>query len=162
MRQEYQDSTDKTFFQKEPGSRNLDKGKALVQPARYKEVMQYKCKPVNPACNELQHQDLESRCEGLAGAFPKNDIHSLSVKAKQLVAENAVRAGFEPRNFFIKSSSKPSPHIVKGSPSGKFSCDSDCLGYQNRNICSHVVAVAFNQKKLPQLLSHFPRASATL
>lgn len=164
VRKEYEKSIDRTFFQKGPGNRSSPSKKAIVQPSRYKEVLQYKCKPAihaNVTFNQQQRphpglENMESICnDGLAGSFTKKDIHSLCEKAKQLVEDNAVKEGFEPHTFFIKSSSKPTPHIVKSYPNGKFLCDSDCLGYKTRMICSHVVAASFTQNKLQQCISQF-------
>lgn len=167
VRKEYEKYIDRSFFEKDPGNRTLSSKKAVVHPQLYHDVLKYKSKPPNSAhmgsgARNLQvHKDspnlenMESLCqEGLSALFTKNDIHSLTGKAKQLVLDKAVREGFEPQNFFIKSSSKASPHIVKSSADGKFVCDSDCLGYKTRKICSHVIAVAFTKNKLEQFLTH--------
>jgi hypothetical protein len=168
VRKEYEEYIDRSFFEKNPGNRTWSSKKAVIQPERYKEVLQYTSKPPSSAhkgsgAHDLQvHDDsrglekMESLCqEDLAGSFTRNDIHSLTGKAKQLVSDKAIREGFEPQSFLIKSSSKASPHVVKSSPNGTFICDSDCLGYKTRKICSHVIAVAFTQNKLQECLSHF-------
>ena len=174
VREEYRDSIDRSFFQKNPGNRTWPTKKPLVQPSRYNEVLKYKCKPASSATSASSarvHQPqiggpdidiVETLChESLAGLFTKNDLKSLTAKAKQLVKDNTVREGFEPNTYFIKSSSKPAPHIVKSSSNGKFLCDSDCLGYKARKICSHVIAVAFAQNKLPQFLAQFTTSGSS-
>ena len=44
---------------------------------------------------------------------------------------------------------------MKKLASGMFACDKECLGYKTRNLCSHVVAVAFHKNQLQEFLSKF-------
>lgn len=135
------------YKSKSPSSAQVDNGSQHVQTQ-----------------NDSQDlENIESLCqEVLAGSFTKNDIRYLTAKAKQLVSDKATREGFELQSFFIKSSSKASPHIVKSYPSGNFMCDNDCLGYKTRKLCSHVIAVAFTQNKLPEFLAHFKNSKSTV
>ena len=104
---------------------------------------------------------MDALCQESLVSFNKNDIRSLTNKAKNLITENTVREGFEPHTFFVKSSSKTNPHLVKSSPNATFTCDADCLGFKTRRVCSHVIAVVFTQKKLSQFLSQFSKAKNT-
>lgn len=161
VRKEYEKYKDDTFFRQNPGNR-VNKGKAIVQPESYRDVLNYKSKPSNSRNSDHNSErrnlenagDIESLCQKeLAGTFTKSDIQAVAVKAKNLVVEKGITAGFEPHTLFVKSTSKASPHLVKSS-SGKYMCDNDCLGFKTRNICAHVVAAAATQGKLKEFLAN--------
>jgi hypothetical protein len=99
---------------------------------------------------------LERLCkEELKEIFTAKDVKALSTKAIQLVSENAIREGFQANTYFVKSSSSPSPHSVKHCPMAKYVCDKDCIGFNTRKICSHVVAVAYKKNNLKEFLRCF-------
>ena len=53
----------------------------------------------------------------------------------------------------VLSYSGKMPHMVTPKKGGDFSCDSNCPSWKSMGICSHSVAVAEVNKKLPQFLS---------
>ena len=82
-------------------------------------------------------------------------MQALSAKATQLVLEGSIREGFDRNSYFVKSTSSSNPHTVKKSSLGKYACGKDCIGYRTRKICSHVVAVAYNNNQLQECLQYF-------
>ena len=101
-------------------------------------------------------EKLDSVCKHvLQGVFSGKDIQALPAKATQLVEEGSIRDGFDSQSHFVKSTSSSSPHTVKKLASGLFACDKECLGYKTRNLCSHVIAVAFHENELQEFLFKF-------
>ena len=95
-------------------------------------------------------EKLDSVCKHvLQGVFSGKDIQALSAKATQLVEEGSIRDGFDSQSHFVKSTSSSNPHTVKRLASGLFACD------KTRNLCSHVIAVAFHENQLEEFLSKF-------
>ena len=101
-------------------------------------------------------EKLDSVCKHvLQGVLSGKEIQALSTKATQLVEEGSIRDGFDSQSHFVKSTSSSNPHTVKKLASGLFACDKECLGYKTRNLCSHVIAVAFHENQLQEFLSKF-------
>ena len=101
-------------------------------------------------------EKLDSVCKHvLQGVFSGKDIQALSAKATQLVEEGSIRDGFDSQSHFVKSTSSSNPHTMKKLASRLFACGKECLGYKTRNLCSHVISVAFHENQLQEFLSKF-------
>ena len=55
----------------------------------------------------------------------------------------------------VASTSRTTPHIVQKQKKGGFKCDTQCPMYSSYKLCSHIVAVAEQQKMLKELVGIF-------
>ena len=62
----------------------------------------------------------------------------------------------------VVSSSGKRPHLVSPCKGQVFKCDNDCLNFKSMSICSHTVAVASCQNKLPQFVNALGKAKKAL
>ena len=94
----------------------------------------------------------------LEGQFSREEISSLSEKAKALIYNKGLREGFLTGSFLVESgASLPrSVHILK---SGKCSCS--CSFFRRNSICHHCVAVAIHTGRVKQIVASFPGRSLT-
>jgi len=91
--------------------------------------------------------------------IPLSCLQGIWDKAEQLITSaNAITPapGQEPEARMVLSYSGNMPHMVLPKK-GEFCCDSKCSNWKAVGICSHTVAVAEVNHKLPQFLSHKKR-----
>ena len=86
--------------------------------------------------------------------IPFTCLEGIWVKDKQLIAtEGAIVPAQLPEARMGLSYSGKAPHMVTPKKGGDFSCDSSCPNWKSLRICSHSVAVAEINGKLPQFIS---------
>ena len=121
--------------------------KVHVDPRRYKQVKDYR---PTPKVTAPSHRDADSELcimYELTERFSPDDIKSLLEKVKILI-NDGVRKGFDESTFIVKSSSQPTPHIVKALSKSGYACDKNCMGYKSRKICAHTIAASFFNKDI--------------
>ena len=84
----------------------------------------------------------------LEGQFSREELSSLSEKARALIHNNGVREGFQMGSFLVLKS-------------GKCSCSCSCTFFSRNNICHHCVAVAIHTERVEQIIASFPGRSLT-
>lgn len=87
---------------------------------------------------------------------PLNCLEGIWAKASQLMNNNnaiVLAPGQDPEACMVLSYSGKVPHMVTPKKGGEFCCDSSCPNWKAMGICSHTVAVAEVNNKLPQFLS---------
>ena len=107
--------------------------------------------------------DLESASKQVN--IPLKCLEGIWGKASQLITlDNAIvpAPGQDPEARMVLSYSGKMPHMVTPKKGGDFSCDSNCPNWKSMGICSHSVAVAEVNKKLPQFLSAKKRRKANV
>lgn len=52
------------------------------------------------------------------------------------------------KDRIVKSSSSPTPHVVRAKKSGQFACDDKCPNWKSLRICSHTVAAVEDNSQL--------------
>ena len=76
-----------------------------------------------------------------------------------MIEDDAIRNGFETGSFLVRSSSSTTPHYLKRLSNGKYTCDKACLGFNTRNICSHVLSVAHRESDLKYFLQMYKKGN---
>ena len=97
--------------------------------------------------------------------IPLKWLEGMWGKASQLItSDNAIipAPGQDPEVRMVLSYSSKMLHMVTPKKGGYFSCDSNCLTWKSMGICSHSVAVAEINKKLPQFLPANKRRKANV
>ena len=93
--------------------------------------------------------------------MPFSCLEGVWTKASQLIrTTNAIvpAPGQDPEARMVLSYSGKAPHMVLPKKGGEFCCDSNCPNWRAMGICSHTVAVAEINNKLPQFLSNAKRS----
>jgi hypothetical protein len=88
--------------------------------------------------------------------IPFKCLEGLWDKAIKLINSNnsiVSAPGHDPEARMVLSYSGKVSHLVTPKKGGDFSCDSSCPSWKAMGICSHSVAVAEINKKMPQFLS---------
>lgn len=122
---------------------SADESSEEVSPSSVRKHLSFDMTPA-PLLAKATHDTMKEICKDeLQNVFTFKDLEALTKKAEELVKEKSIREGFEKNTFLVKSSSSATPHSVKHHATGHFVCDNACIGFKTRNICSHVMAVAF-------------------
>ena len=104
--------------------------------------------------------DVHGSSRTLAGHFPVNikfdtlrsffadiDIYHLAKKANEILEAKNVIPGFSNKHFFVKSTSG-THQSIQCLANKRIDCDKLCMGFKNREICSHTIAVAIYRDSL--------------
>ena len=94
----------------------------------------------------------------LEGPFSREELSSLSEKARALIHNKGVQEGFQMGSFLVDSGASL-PCKVQLLKSGKCSCS--CTFFSRNNIRHHCVAVAIHTERVEQIIASFPGRSLT-
>ena len=120
------------------------------------------------SCNEVGVLTMDSS-GGLSVEFatfadnvttPTAVLEGIWKKAAELLSDphKLVPApGCSPLARMVASKTGRRPHLVTPGKDGRFACDSDCPNFKCFGICSHVVAVAEVNHKLPAFINLFEK-----
>ena len=123
-------------------------------------VVKYKCVPVPIADVHGSpgtlpgHFPLDKPFDILCNIFKDIDIYLLAKKANEIAGAKNVIPGFSNKYFFVKSTSD-THHSIQCPANQKIDCDKFCMGFKNREICSHTIAVAIYRDSLNAYLNAY-------
>lgn len=118
--------------------------KVCPDPAAFKHCYNFKFPPsagiaAPPTVRQFTCNINELR--PLSGHFSKEELASLSEKAKSVLHNEQFRKAFQERVYFVDSG-QVLPHRVHCLKSGKCFCD--CQFHSSNNICHHCLAIAIH------------------
>ena len=89
--------------------------------------------------------------------LPQSTVLAIWQKAETLLTSETsiVLAPGTKNSWYVESTSKQVPHLVRVSPKGVVSCDKTCEHYRSISICSHVVAIAHKLGSLEAFTKSF-------
>ena len=85
-------------------------------------------------------------------------------KAKELLSDAGKicpAPGCSPKSRMVASFSQTKPHYVSVNSDGRFECDDKCPAFKQRQICSHCIATAEDNKELVEFLKSYYNYSST-
>ena len=156
----------------------------LVDPAKYKEVISYKPgaaarEKVRENISALlasrerieveEEENIDTETEQnvtlISSALPHlhiDVIRDIVNKATDIRETGKImQAGSN--EWWVKSSSSPTLHVVGKKLSGAIVCDTSCQGYKMRSVCAHTIAVALQSAiDLQNYASHLSTVSPSL
>lgn len=94
----------------------------------------------------------------LEGQFSREELSSLSEKAKALIHNKGLWEGFQMGSFLVDSGASL-PCKVQLLKSRKCSCS--CSFFSRNNVCHHCVTVAIHTERVEQIVASFPGRSLT-
>ena len=163
VRPEFKKYIIQDYFSLDNKARTLGRKKIAsirVNTKQYMSVVKYKCVPVPIADVHGSpgtlpgHFPLDKPFDILCNIFKDIDIYHLAKKANEIAGAKNVIPGFSNKYFFVKSTSD-THHSFQCPANRKIDCDKLCMGFKNREICSHTIAVAIYRDSLNAYLNAY-------
>ena len=91
----------------------------------------------------------------LSQAFLPSEVSAIKAKVERIVDGN-IRLGFSgPKSRIVCSDSGTEPHLVSAAGIHKYTCDTSCMQFKSRKICSHTLAAAADNKDLQEFVDAY-------
>lgn len=91
----------------------------------------------------------------LSVSFLPSEVSALKAKVARILDGN-IRLGFSgPKSRLVSSDSGTQPHSVSAVGIHKYACDSACMQFKSRRVCSHTLAAAADNKDLQEFVDAY-------